>query len=222
MSACCNHICGKRKLLTVEYKEVSIFLEPLLASLTFIKELVNSVILLSIKLIDHFDSSFLKDSYLIIILLLCLSTFFDIIPKLICLYLNVNYSLSQALKSDHKLSFSFKLGFIIILIPDDIPYVEVFNASFEVTFWRCVMILCCRRINQRNGWWNIRSIVSLLLRRRARIWIWWRIIRQLRRWAVSISEVLFNEAKIIVVMRVEFFRLCNSSESCGNNRSEFH
>ena len=132
ISASSNHIIGKSKLLTIENEGISILPEAIITvSALFLQPLesVPLVINLSIVVID----AVIVAVNVVIVFVDFVVVLVDAVFKVINFVVQIDHSFTSSFKGDHQLCFSLNPLFVLNLVPDWIPFVEVADLVPEVT-----------------------------------------------------------------------------------------
>ena len=126
IGACANHVLSPSELLAVEDESISVFPETSIADSALFLQSLESVVLiidLSIVVVDTFivfiDSIVVSVNIMVIVI--------NAIFKVVDLVIQLNERFSDGLEGDHQFCLSLDSLFILMLVPDDIPFVEVID-----------------------------------------------------------------------------------------------
>ena len=131
---------SETKLLAVEYKGISVLPKTSIAVSTLFLQSFEPVSLIIDLFIVVIDISVVSP-YIVVVTFDITIVVVNIVLKTVNLVIEIDKRFSDCFKGDHHLSLSSDSLFILILIPDFIPFVEIGNLMPEVTLWDRTVVL---------------------------------------------------------------------------------
>jgi hypothetical protein len=142
VSASSNHVFGPGKLLAVENKCISILAKAcfarsalLLQSLESVPLVINLLVIVVNTTVILFDAVVVAINFVVVVI--------NTVFKMIDLIVQIDECLSDSFKGNHQLCLGLDSFFVVYLVPDYVPLVEVRDLIPEVSSWNITVVLRC-------------------------------------------------------------------------------
>ena len=166
VSASSDHVFCESKLLAVEDEELSVFVNVSFTLFAFVLQATNTILLVMDLVVVDADAHpvvVVMDAVMVLgdAVVVGRDAVFEVVDHVV----EVDKSISHGLESDHKCSLLLESCFVVWLLPDLFPFVELVDLVPEVTGWDVdgwlyyIMILIVVVLH----WWGFLNMGWLLV-----------------------------------------------------------